>query len=278
MRTALNRLITIVCYSLSLLSVANAADEGLYEIRDIAEGSMIAGCCPSMNFIDEAPQAYYKVFGKWPESFQAIIDEGLIRENLTLDGVHVITPDDGVLDGPYDRLYKYNGPQTPPQIVFQGQISLSEAAQNNPVAVATSINYPDGTAASSLPDLKEGVVFAWQNRRYMDGHSDSMFPESSRRYSGNLEAYKLMAIAYMCMLGSSDYKSIYGDFPSNEDWGSFVDSGFCPVTSDMLNPLSGKPFSADGSDFSFDFRRIEGVDFNGFTVSVRGDNDDYIAA
>ncbi|MCB1221529.1 MAG: hypothetical protein H7A35_06890 [Planctomycetales bacterium] len=266
-------MIFVVFYS----GFSYAEDKGMYpiEVEQDYYGEFAMSKCPSLVFISEAPQAYFKVFGEWPETFQAIIDEGLIRDNLTIDGEHVISPDDGILDGYYDRLYIYRGPQTPPQIATMGSVKLSENAQEHADSTGFISTLPDGSTAMSLPNLKPLHVYAEQSKRKLESDPDLNANASEARYGGNLAAHKLMAIAYMCMVGSGEYHAVYGTFPANEDWEQFVDTGFCPVTSDMLNPATGMPFNTDGSPFSLDFMHLP----NGsFTVSVHGDNGDYVKA
>src|SRR5690606_18145550 len=139
---------------------------------------------------------------------------------------------------------------------------------------ADSVNsLPDGSTAISLPNLDKMHVYANQSKEKSSRDGREGFNDSELRYGGNLDAHKLLAIAYMCMIGAVDYRSVNGKLPSN--WDEFVDTGFCPVTSEMINPATGRPFSGDGTPFSFEFRVHDNGSFN---VGVHGDNDDYVKA
>jgi hypothetical protein len=269
-------LMATILIVVSMTSPTIARDEGMYPADPSflkVEGYPQVLVCPSLQFVNEAPQAYYKVFGQWPQTFAEIEEAGLIRSNLTIEGSYVITPDDGKFDDPADILYIFRGPQTPPQIATLGQVALSGTAQANPEAASTVSSLPNGATATSLPALKNLHVYAEQSRRKLESDNKPEANQGALRYGGNLAAHKLLAIAYMCMLGAADYRSVYGTFP--DKWDNFVDTGFCPVTSDMVNPATGQPFSTDGSPYSFAFiKRSNG----GFSVGVHGDNDDYIKA
>ena len=248
-----------------------AEDLGMYTVTG-EDGDSAMRVCPSIVLFEQAPQAYYKVFGEWPETFSAIVEAGLIRDNLTIDGVNILSPDDGVFNHPMDHLYVYRGPQTPPQIAMLAEVEMVDPELEDPDPPVHIDGLPEGAIATSLPSLSEWSVYARQARQIVDSaQSPDEIPAYTEKYGGNLAAHKLLAISNMCLFGASAYRSAYGEFPTH--WDDIVDTGFCPVTSDMLNPATGLPFAGDGSAYSFEFRFLED---GSLAVSVHGDDGDYV--
>ncbi|MCB1187673.1 hypothetical protein KDL29_10960 [bacterium] len=200
-------------------------------------------------YIDEAVKAYYKVFGKWPQQYADIQAAGLFRAELSFrDGI-IATPDDGPPEEYGDFQYVYRGEDEAPLIVrYAEQLKLSDAARenNNLQAYYSGVGMPVG--------VSQYEVYSYQGEHRMYEDPDEEWMAWCREHYRNTDVYKLLAIASMSYLGAIEFQKATGRIPRT--WQEFQDSGYSPLTADMLNPVTGRPFVSDGSPFSIEFHPI----------------------
>jgi len=201
-------------------------------------------------YVEEAVKAYYMVFSKWPEKFSVIHEAGLIRRELSFDGETVATPDDAPPEHSGDFQYVYRGKDEAPLIVrYAKKIWLSDAARkdNNLQGYYTGVGTPVG-------GVSEYDTYAYRglHRQYED--PDEEWMAWCRDHYSNIEVYKLLAIAGMCYRGALEFQKATGRIPRS--WQEFMDSGYSPLSDDMLNPVTGLPIVSDGSPFSIEFHPI----------------------
>jgi hypothetical protein len=210
---------------------------------------------------------YFKVFGVWPEKFSQIQDAGLIRRNLTISGEYIITPDNGQFDHNDDVNYYPADNGKAPRIAERGKIpvAFSDEKVGSTPAIGYGIELPRLQPDDTWDAESNRSIRALQANR-MNGNNVGSISRMQNRLN-NEGVQKLLGIAHMCMYGLTGYEKHYGKLPRG--WNEFVDTGFCPVTSDMLNPVTGQPFSTDGSPFSFKFNTTSS---GGVFVSVLGEN------
>jgi hypothetical protein len=290
----MKQLITIALIMVLSSGIASAApeDKGTYSMlpQYAAFENALLQVQPSARMIEEAPKAYFRVYGVWPETFAQIHEAGLIRDNLSLDGQKAITPDDGPPQDFNDIQYVYRGPSQAPQILhYAVNVKYSDAA----IAAGLDQFVPGTGVYMDLPGLGANDTYSWAgaNRNYEQ--PDHAYITRSRELYGNTAVHKLLAVASLCYTGAIEYRKHTGYIP--QSWKEFVDTGFCPVTSDMLNPVTGKPYVADGSTYSVDFHpwtldsltyrshdmhgNVEILSTDGmFSVRVLGEDGDVILA
>lgn len=173
---------------------------------------------PAVTWLAMAPQAYYRVYGVWPETWQALRASGLMQVDLLSPEGYVIDPDDAKWDGVYDTRYVYRGPKQAPLLVTK----------------------PDG----KLEKSEEIGLPAWTIQQYLteQGQLDGQDYSFLSREEGRV---KLIALRAMLAEAIRLFGEQYGRLPSGMD--ELLQSGLAPLDAASLNPLTGAPFKGDGS-------------------------------
>ena len=68
---------------------------------------------PTFTWLENAPMYYWKVYERWPERWQDVVDAGLVTAPLHELSGPLIEPDDGSWDFPGDIQYSYQGESVP---------------------------------------------------------------------------------------------------------------------------------------------------------------------
>jgi hypothetical protein len=173
---------------------------------------------PALSWLSLAPQAYFRVFGIWPESWKVLRDSGLIQVPLQSPEGYVIDPDDSKWDGIYDTRYVSRGPKQPPLLVTKpdGKTERSEA-----------VSQPAWTIQALLDEQGK-----------LDGEDYGFF-------SRDENWVKLFAIRSMLVEAVKLYAQQYSRLPDN--LGELLQCGLAPVDAASHNPVTGAPFKGDGS-------------------------------
>ncbi|MCC7477405.1 hypothetical protein IT575_03010 [bacterium] len=168
-------------------------------------------------WVRSGAQEYYRIFGHWPTSWQAVTDAKLVQVPLrTVFGLPV-NPDDGSLDHPFDIQYvvSNNGANASiAKLIDTGTLRKTEI---------TAIENP-GTYAELFEDI-EG--------------------EQYQEALGSTGRLTQLSIANLCNRSMMFYSHVHGDLPAT--WQELVSSGLFPIDANSLNPLTGSRFAGDGS-------------------------------
>jgi hypothetical protein len=206
MRTAI-----VILMLVGIALVTSSSDE--YETNSQAMMSL---------YFSQGISAYCRAFGEFPESWDRVVDAGLVQIEMTsFDGTPV-DPDDGVMNFPGDYYYMPPTENDGPRIAF---MDANTESQIKVLDIYPPITYEEYFSVLSLSDGETATLHS----ALSDDRQVAVF-----------------AIVGLCRTGLQHYKHKYGEFPRS--WQEFINSGFAPVDNHSVNPLTGRPFAGDGSN------------------------------
>jgi len=175
---------------------------------------------------------YYRIYGTWPDTWQAVVDEGIYQAPLTgFSNDNIVTPDDPVMRFAGDCYYDVD--------------QAGDTARVSVVRYLDGMHYefynispPKRTYDEFLPLLDETLLRGTPTMVY---------------YLDDINWLRFFAIMGMIDKCISDYKILHGDFP--HDWAEFMASGLAPIDENSVNPLTGGSFFGDArsNDFGYTY-------------------------
>ena len=197
------RLVVIVAISiLASFSVANAGS-----IDEIDTASWL---------VQEGAQAYFKVFGTWPASWQDVEAAQLVQVELVSLSGNEIDPDDQSLDFAWDIQYVPQTGGNPPQIAQRVSV---EDGRVNMYEIFPVKSYTERFGESENPDIRSALL--------------------------NEDRLKQWAISGMLFRSLTLYLTLFEEYP--ETYQEFVCTGVTCIDSSSINPLTQESFKGDGS-------------------------------
>jgi hypothetical protein len=180
---------------------------------------------------------YYKLHGAWPSDWRTVAESGLFSATLLSPFGQVISPDDGRIDFDHDLQFsKGNGWSAPRLILYRQGPKRNYLYTDMPTDVKTFSQVLSDSAA-----------------RQRQGVPASLFAQRA----GDMNW--LNAYAAGCVLNSLLIEAWTMRGSEIESWGDFKQSGFFPHSSESLNPLTGRPWAADGTPGSLMWFDSEGA-------------------
>ncbi len=167
--------------------------------------------------------AYYKVYGTWPQSWQAVVDAGLWQTEIPSRDGSRVDPDDPTIDF-FDDVY-YSASQS---FGSDGKARIMVGGNPGSQPIRTILLDPPKTFDSYFTEV--------------DGHVGSNLSSS---YTSDLEMKRLFAILGEVSSLCGIYYTVHQQWPQSLD--SFLSSGLSPVNKDSINPVTGQRFRFDGS-------------------------------
>jgi hypothetical protein len=192
---------------------------------------------------------FYRVFGRWPQSWREICECGLFQARLMLPGGSEIDPDD----------------PAPP--AAPGEVRYRPAADGGStptilVCFASSAGQPAAPAAVSAVEvrstpLEPGRTYAaiFQAKIAIQNAQVAAAMNKQAAYlAGDQKRLLQLALGDMILDGLMLYRMVHGDYPRT--WQEFIGSGLSPVGAGSLNPLTGQLLRCDGSIGDYFYRYI----------------------
>ena len=186
-----------------------------------ADGSIISIASVQMGY---APQAFYKMHGRWPYSWGEITNEGLVQVDLTAATGEYIDPDDASLDFVRDRVY----------------IAPSSAGE----PAEQQVLFPGGSSAYEYEAPLTYAEFFDMAGDYSYLYPDPGMEPDYSALAGDMQRLQQFAIASVINGGLRALYMIHGRFPY--DFDEFLVSGIGNIDYDSTNPLTGDRFYGDG--------------------------------
>ncbi|MEZ5337824.1 MAG: hypothetical protein R3F46_06120 [bacterium] len=193
---------------------------------------------------------FRKVYERWPESWQEVRDSGIFQADIPGFDLVPLNPDNPDLTD-YGQVY-YEAPEGP---------------GSNPVV--HTVDYMGGFHILHEPANGYMTTYRLSFQDYDNKLNESV--DTDFRYSSYLEnesQLKQFAILGIMTQNIGLFRSVNGRLPY--DMQEFMSSGFSPVDSESINPVTGQPFRFDGSvgdaryeimpDGNFRLRHVESVD------------------
>ncbi len=174
----------------------------------------------STKFVQMGLQAYYKVYGQYPESWAAVRQAGIVQTAIPAIGGQWIDPDDSSLD--YDDDIYYDA--SPMATGNLPRLLWSPPVGNQHVE---TIRLEPPTTYDTFLGMAPDMGF---------GPSPYVGDRESQRLFG-----ALMCLEHMIIV----YKKVHGDWPASQD--AFFSSGLATIDKTSINPVTGQPFRFDGS-------------------------------
>lgn len=186
---------------------------------------------PAMTWLMRGPQAYFAVNEKWPETWQDVVDSGLITQPLYEWEGQIVNPDDRSWDFNGDKQYMFQGDDPP---LIMSWTSFTNTTDSLPVIVSMPTwediaGAPAAGESASFPDLV-----------------------------GNKERQLQLSVVALINDGVSLFEQAYGRVP--ETYAELAESGMGPLAPGTLNSLTGEPWGGTGApnDFMFECEAVEG--------------------
>jgi hypothetical protein len=177
-------------------------------------------------FTQMSVNAYFRVHGHYPESWQAVVDDGLCPAQLLSASGNVVDPGDGSLDFNGDSQYSLQNGNAYVSFKFLNQ---AHHTQLNGDQVTYGEFLQAGAAATGNDELLEIV--------------------------GDIDQLRLYAYLSYCETAIYHYLNRYGTVPP--DWQTLLDSGLAPINGDTPNPKSGQPMSASTGAWSIRYEKVD---------------------
>ncbi len=209
-------LLTSLLLSLGFNALASAADPAQTALIDAGRRLIPA------NMVMIGVRQYYKVYGHWPQNWQAVRSAGIIQVELAVPGEGLVNPDDPSLDFMND-VYYAGGENDGRALV------VSKTDPENPVERL----YLDPPKTYSL--------------RFAPGETppfgDNEYEMSS--FLGDTNRLLQFAVAGALDDCFTNYAAHHGRGPASIE--EFMSSGWSPLTMSSINPMTGNAFKLDGS-------------------------------
>jgi hypothetical protein len=179
---------------------------------------------------------YYKLHGAWPADWNAVVSSGLFTAPLLNPYGQVITPDDGRIDFDHDLQFSMGTGWNPPRLILY--------------RLGSKRNFVYTDMPRSVKTFKQ--ILAESSARRLEGVPQSMFAMRAG------DSTWLAAYASGCVLNKLLLEAGINRPGEINTWDDYVRSGFFPHSPQSLNPLTGRPWVADGAPGSLVWVDSEG--------------------
>ena len=171
--------------------------------------------------VAQGARCFYKAYGRFPQSWAEVEEQGISSSNLLGYRMQPIDPDDSQLEFSGDVHYEFNAGQAIVHTMdLHGEVN------------DLSLQVP-GTYTSRFEDfIASGKLSEEQVERFHD-------------YAANEAQLLQFAILGNISRSIRIYQDVHGSPPDSLT--QFFASGISPVNENTINPLTGQPFRYDGS-------------------------------
>jgi hypothetical protein len=182
------------------------------------------------HWIQHGAMYYRAEHGIWPESWRAVIDDGLFQATLYSPFGDVIDPDDGSIDHPCDAVYNQNGLDA--KVLKNVVLRVPSRIETVDIFPMESYESVFSALSVSKPETNPGEIL--DDPRHL----------------------KLCAMAGMLRVSLEDFYTLRDRYPATLH--ELTHSGIGCFGSDSLNPLTGKPFEGNGRPLDFLYEVYDG--------------------
>lgn len=173
------------------------------------------------NMVTFGLEQYYKLNGRWPSSWQAVREAGIIQVDLYDAAGNSINPDDGVVGAWGDVAYA--GPDGSGKAVIRGRLTPANQISSKAIGVPGSYLQAYSQDRNKLPADAFDLESLLDDRAFLT----------------------LCAMTGMLEKCISEFTSCHGRNP--RDLAEFMSSPFAPFTSASSSPVTGHLLKLDGS-------------------------------
>ncbi len=172
---------------------------------------------------------YYKVFGRFPETWSQLTDSGLQEAQLYGYLMQEIDPDDGSLDFNSDVYLENN----------KGQLYCHWLDPITGQPSRIRLQFPK-TYTHDIDTMRNSLDLSSEQ----DGRLEEYATSESRQ----------LQFAHIGLMREfiGIFHDVKGYYPSSID--EFLSSGLSPINRDTVNPLTGYPYEFDGSFNDIEFQ------------------------
>jgi hypothetical protein len=190
-------------------------------------------------------QGYYRVFGVWPDSWQAVINAGLFQTQLVGYQLEAIDPDD-------------------PELTFYGDLYYDSTTKNDEKVRLFELMELSGPSIESIlvaPSPPYSILLdtIWR---------DSGGVLERDKYLGDVRWLKFLSIRAGLNSSIGIFRMTHRRYPADLD--ELFDSGVSLVDRASINPLTGEEFQFDGSEFDYYYELIDEERFEFYHTEESG--------
>jgi hypothetical protein len=178
--------------------------------------------------IETGVQGYYKAYGIWPQTWLDVVQADIVQVSLISPTGEVINPDDGELD-------------------FVGDKQLIPGTEGSAPRIVQLIDV--NGQHLDVQEIPECPTYVEMFAQFDKQHYYSVQEDSARLCQ--------FALAGACARMLTLHYWVVGEYPST--WAEFLSSGFAPVDSNSINPVTQSAISGDGGVNDFRYEYVEGV-------------------